>query len=211
MLELLPKTYKIELTFSKDYIVQFKYRQGTFRDLLELSYLVKHDKSLIRWLYNFLNGQCERKIIKKPKKRFNFLMKKKVHNGKISMRTFNLLSKEKLETILDFILNTYGKDFFMSKNDFVPKVKTHAPTSSMIAYILEHTNETVETLLDLSWEQIKYLFDGIVYNANEQTKKGQARNKTNMRMKQAKEAMSDEEALKQVKEMEERRKNRNKT
>ena len=62
----------------------------------------------------------------------------------------------------------------------------------------------MESLLNLTWEQIEYLIDGSVWNQNAQTKEGQKRNEREKRMKSLRESWDDETAKEMVRKMTER-------
>jgi len=178
MLELIEKKYSINVKFldSKDYKVE--YGQAKFKEVLEFQTIMENEKALVEWLYFFIKSNCKQKVTKKM---------------------FNQLKTNHINKILDFILKTYFQNFYKKseKND-VQK----SPTSSFIAFILQYTNETVESLMNMTWQSIEYIMEGIVWNLKEQTPQGKAENRRQFELKKCKEEMSDEEALQLAKSLE---------
>ena len=65
---------------------------------------------------------------------------------------------------------------------------------------MEKIGETTGSILCLTWDQILFLSEGVVWNLNAQTKEGQRRNKIDFENKQFREEISDEEALRLIRE-----------
>jgi hypothetical protein len=191
MKELLRKNYNIEIEFfgenDEPLTISFQYEQGSLRGLLSIKEAFREGIKVEDWL-------------------FDFLMKKTTQSVKLTKELFEQLGETHIANLSNFIFDTYAKDFFEKSNkpkkeeDLFQNVK--APSSSLICLILEKTNESIESLLDMTWEQIVYLVEGIIWNLNAQTKEGQDKNKRNARMKMLKEETSDEDALAAIKKME---------
>lgn len=191
MEELLQKKYRLEIEFfgrfHKPKKIEFIYKQGSLRQLLEMKADLTDSEKIRTWL-------------------FNFLVKSVQQNDKLTLKLFNQLSTGEINSILEFLINTFAKGFFTKNTDTKEKTSTEkSPTNSTICTILEKTNETVESLLDMTWEQISYLVDGIVWNLNSQSKKGQDKNARSMRMKDLKDGFANTE-MDEVKALEERMK-----
>ena len=172
MLGLLKKKYKIRIKvkrffFEKELV--FSFNQGTFKENLELFYSIKKGK-----IYEFL---------------FDFLNK----SGKISVRDFNSIPFLEKQRIINFLIDTFAKGFFDKKGK---KPIESPPFGSFIVFICEHSNETVDSLLSKTWEQIEFMLEGIIWNLNEQTKEGRNKNK----LSQIKKGTSFEEEKKAIKE-----------
>ncbi len=179
MQEMLVKTYRISIEFfgfmRKPKLIYFEFQQGTFRELLQLKNDVDNPEKLNEWL-------------------FNFLMEKTKQSDKLTLRLYEQLSTDERNSILEFLLKTFAKGFFEKSNDDGGKSsRKKSPDSSLIALLLDKTSETLESLLDMTWEQIDYLIEGIVWNINAGSKKGEETNARKMRMKMLKEEFSDEE------------------
>ena len=131
----------------------FKYKQALFRDIVKLDV---NDLNSEKWLFDFLN-------------KF----------GKISKVQFGIMSPEKKVKIFQYILETYFKGMFEKPSNSKKSKKQH-PFYAMIGTILERSGETLNTLMDYTWEQIMNILDGIVWNINEQTEKGRRINERKM-------------------------------
>jgi len=188
MQELLKKNYRVQVEFFGEKMLPetftFVYLQGSLRETL----LVK--ESIDRWgnLDNWL---------------FEFLIKNQESGPELTRHTFEQMTPRKILDLSNFILSTYCKGYFEKVKESEDatmegkksqKIVTNAPFSSTICVLLEKTNETLETLLDMTWEQITYIISGIVWNMNESTPKGKARNKAGLAMGEHKKEISDEEA-----------------
>lgn len=80
----------------------------------------------------------------------------------------------------------------------------------MICFILQNTSETMETLLNMTWEQIEYIIEGVAWNINSQSKKGKQRNEQMMRMKELEASANPNEEndkIQRLKEKMDQRKN----
>lgn len=187
MKELLRKKYTLELELKDGRAVNFVIEQGTLRELLEMSKAIEDDSRLKKWLVDFL-------IAKKPE------------DAKIEPDDFEFLMPKRVVEIINWLTKTYAAGFFTpkkkGKDDQKEKVK--APDSSIICFILKETGETLESLLNLTWEQIEYLIDGSIWNQNAQTKEGQKRNEREQRMKSIRESWDDETAKEMARKMMER-------
>lgn len=175
MIELFVKKYQIVFeTFSKR-TIKIEYTQATFRELLEM--LDCFDKNDVDgFLRPFL---CSRGL---------------------SEEEYNNIFDDTKDEILKIILNTYGKGFF---NQGKKKKGDEKPFYAMIGFLMEYTNETLASLLSLTWEQISFLLDGAIYTLNEKTKEGQQRNAQKLRLDEVKKEIPDDIALELVKKLEE--------
>jgi hypothetical protein len=195
MKELLRKKHSFPITFlskfprifKKGKTITIEYRQATLNELLELGELVNTPESLTTWLYGFL---C----------------KNAVESGKMTLKKFSQLKTKNINEICSHIFKTYAKGYFTEtkKGDKKSIPKQTAPDSSLFALIFEHSNETIDSILNLTWEQVEYLIDGMTWNLRGQTKDGQGENRRQWAMRQSKSALSDEDALKEVRKLEKR-------
>lgn len=192
MKELIRKKYVFPIRFKtlfsrKGKIILFEYQQATLAELLEMGQTITNQTSLTAWLYNFLS--------------------KNAKNGdKITMRMFAQMKAEHLNKIVSHLLETYAKGYFReaTKQEKENAPKQKAPDSSFFALIFEHSNETAESLLKLTWEQIEYIIDGITWNLRGQTKEGQAENRRQWALRESRSSISDKDALERVKQLEKR-------
>lgn len=191
MHELLRKKYNIEVEFfgrfNRPKKITFEFDQGRFRDVLDIKEKLKEAEDVKEWL-------------------FDFLMKKTKQSVRLTRRMFDQMPDDYVANISNFIFDTYAKGFFEKSKkkhveiDSFKNVKP--PFSSLICLLLEKTNEPLESLLDMTWEQINYLLDGIIWNTNAQTESGRKKNASDARMGMMREELSDEDALKAVQELE---------
>lgn len=162
MRELHRKYYRLEIqvrrlpfTMRWAKTLTFEYHEGTMRDVLEIANTIESGEQLYKWLHEFLNS-----------------------HGGITTRQYVTLSQQMLDETITYVLRTYGGGYFKldgaGEEDKTPT--TNAPESASICTLLRKSNETVETLLSMTWAQFSFLVDGIVYNENEKTKEGQIRN-----------------------------------
>lgn len=186
MQELLTRKFRLTIEFfgrfGKAKLIHFEYDQGKLRDLLMMQNTIKDGESLRKWL-------------------FSFLMEKTKQSDKLTMNLFNQISTFEIDSIMEFLFKTYAKGFF-KKEKANSTNRKRSPESALICMILEKTNETVESLLNMTWEQIMYLSEGITWNINAESKKGQELNQRSMRMKELDEHYSEgemDEALEALK------------
>jgi len=90
---------------------------------------------------------------------------------KIPSRVFRILNFMEKEKIISFLQKTFAKGFFSQDS-----TEAETPPESVIAFICQHSSETLASLSNLTWSQIEFLFDGIVWNLNSQTKDGRRAN-----------------------------------
>ncbi|MES2395075.1 MAG: hypothetical protein V4549_03690 [Bacteroidota bacterium] len=190
MEELLPKKYRIEIEFfgrfKKSKTIYFDYEQGSLRDLIEMKSKIDNAEELNKWL-------------------FNFLMKKTKQSDKLTMRLFSQLCTSHRLDIIQHLLKTYAKGYF-KVTDVETIIHDKTPSSSLICFLLEYTNETLESLLDMTWERINYLTDGITWNKNEETKVGKERNRRKMRMIALNEEFTGDDTDAKIKRLDEKMK-----
>lgn len=177
MKEMLRKKYRISVQFSKRHSVDFDYDQLGMGDVIDFM----HSSDQIQWAMDFLS-------------------KKATPSAKVKPKHFASLSHKQWQGIGAILL----KSFTEAQGNSKRKVREQAPFSSMICLIMEHTNETFESILNLTWDQINFLVDGIRWNIRSQSKKAREENKREMLRKRSQAAMTDQEALEKAKEMEER-------
>lgn len=198
------KTFNATINLSAELSFVFRYKQATLCDLLEFNEYIK--ASLINdWLWTFLDEQCEQTVVHNPEK-LRWFDKKRT--ARMTLKEFKILPPTTLNNLIDFILGTYGRGFFKKVEGEKVEKSGNAPIESMFVTIFQETNETLESVLSMTWEQFMFIQDGLVYNLNERTEKGKRKNKMNDRLREMKEEMSDEEALASVRKMEARMKER---
>ena len=189
MKQLLRKTYDFELELKDGRTVLFKIEQGSLRELLQMSKAIADEGSLKKWLVDFL-------IAKKPE------------DAKIEPEDFEFLMPERVVEIVDWLTRTYAKGFFARRTDKKKAVEKDAPAkapeSSLVCFLLKETDETLESLLSLTWEQIEFLLEGAMWNQNAQTKEGQKRNEREARLKAGREQWDTESAKDVIERMEAR-------
>lgn len=192
MIEMLRKKYRLSIEFfgfmRKPKTIHFEYWQATFRDLMTMKEDLKMQDGIDFWLQDFL-------------------MKKTIQSDKLTLKLYRQLGTDQRVRIFRFLMDTYGKGFFepidpkSKQNPIVPKEKS--PSSASICLILEKTSETMESILNMTWQQIDYISEGVAWNLNEQTKEGQKRNIARMRQKELADGAADDEE-EQLKELEKR-------
>lgn len=193
---MLRKKYRLSIDFlgrfGRPKAIEFVYEQGTLRGLLEITYAFKRRNGGNEWL-------------------FDFLMKNTEQSDRLTRKLFDQLGDEQVCKISDFILSTYGKSFFKGTREIpsghkkdLSKVDT---SFSMVCMILEKTSETMESLLDMTWEQFEYVWEGIVWNVNAANKGGRASN-DKARRESIYKTGSIEEDLKIAQEFEKKLKNK---
>lgn len=175
MIELSVKKYRITLETFLNRSIVIEYRQATFKELIEMLSCFENN-DVDSFLCPFL---CERGLQEEEYKN---------------------LFDEKKDEILQIILDTYGKGFFKKTKG---KAGEQKPFYAMIGFLMEFTNETLDSLLNLTWEQISFLLDGAIYMLNEKTKEGRERNAQKSRMDGLKKDMPDDVALDLIKKLEE--------
>lgn len=193
MKEMLQKKYSFPIRFLNKKTIVIEYKQATLRELLEIGEVIKNEKTLTVWLYDFL---C----------------KNSVKNGKITLRMFEGLKSKNANAIITYLLSTHGKGYFKEMNSEKKEEiqEQTAPDSSLFVMIFEHSNETMESLLDLTWEQIEYIIDGITWNMRGKTKEGQSENRRQWARRQSEKNINKVDALKQIEMLEKRISNKRK-
>jgi hypothetical protein len=192
MIELLRKTHRLEIVLKDGKEIFIDIKQGSLRELIEMSDSIKTENDLRKWLSHFL-------------------VKKSKPSDNIKVEDFSYLMPNRVVEIIDWLMDTFAKGYFkkVKKSDNDKKKKkvekdVESPSSAMICYVLKETGESLESLLELTWEQIEYLIEGSIWNKNAETKEGQKINKRNLAKKQMREKWTDDEALKIVRDMEEK-------
>lgn len=193
------KKYILELELRVGKTVFCEFQQATYREILQFGEMVSGKVNFTEVIINFLNSQnTYQKFF------FGFLTK----SVKLRKKDFRFLTEKSADKIMEFIMRTYAKGYFryLKKDDSEkesPKRKMkYVPDGAFIAFILEHTNETFETLLDMTYEAIQEINDGILWNLRSQSKEGQRENDKIARMHDIREGQSMEEALAEAKELE---------
>jgi len=192
MIEIIRKKYKIELEFlgneREPIKTFFFYQQGSLREILITKDKIERAGSLDEWLFEFLENCAEK-------------------DSKFSRELFEQLTQEKILELSSFIFSTYCKGYFV-KDGEAKKMKNQrgvqTPSNALIAFLMEKTNETLESLLEMTWEQINYIIAGIIWNMNELTPAGKQRNFSNSIMEESRKELSDEDALKMARDLEAR-------
>ena len=150
------------------------YEQLSMYDCIEFLWTINEEKTPIEdWAFNFINQRI--KISKKDMKKIN------------------------ITKFMDVMFDTAFKSFFNSS-----KKGSKYPFEAYIMFLSEKFNLDPDTLIKrYTPEQITYLVNGVIYNNNEQTKQGQARNRINKAMQDVK-CSDREKDLAKIKEMEEK-------
>jgi len=161
MKELYRKTYGLDIVvpfFMFKKTLEFEFQEGTMNELQEVAEVVSgedKEKKLSIWLFDFLNK-----------------------SGKIPKKQFSGLTSNMVEQIIANILKNWGGGYFDKTGK---KGTSNAPESSVICFVLGKSNETVSSLLSLTWRQLNFIISGIVWNENEKTKEGKIENLRNMK------------------------------
>lgn len=171
MLELIKKKFILEIKikyfffFKKTFV--FKIKQASLFEIIEFDfYMQKSWLEIIDHIFNILQKL----------------------NPKFKKRYFKKIKIENFKKILNFIIKSYCKNYYKKPGKKINKKnQTEVPVYSMISFIIEHSNETIESLLNQTWEAIEYIFDWIERNINEQSKDWKLRNKQKILKKELKE------------------------
>lgn len=191
----------MELELKDGRNVKFEIQQATFGELLEMTERIDGESDMRAWL-------------------FDLLLKKASSSVKIKREDLGGLMPKRVVEIINWLMETYGKGFFV-REEKKPQDKlkekarekgklkeeeddSDTPSSSLICFLLENTNETLSTLMGLTWEQIEYLMQGVIWNKNATTKEGRRANKRNLALKKMKRQWTDEQAIEMVRKMEEK-------
>lgn len=173
MQELLVKEAYLVLPY-KNKKYPFLIKQASFAEILEFDFFLKKDnESIVKHVYSlmkWLNKDFDEKI-------------------------FEQITPEQFSIIYKFFLNHFCTGFYEIPKETDKKVKKpieKIPFSAVVASIIKNSNETMESLLKLTWEQIMYMSEGMVYNINEQTPEWQAENKRNIGKKEIKDGVHDD-------------------
>lgn len=192
MKELLRKTYTLEVELKGGEVVLFEIKQGSLREIIEMSQAIGAIGSLKTWLVGFL-------LARKPE------------GLNIDASDFEFLMPERVLEIVDWLTRTYAKGFFKKSKkrakiagEDQQEEEAKAPQSALICFLLKETNESLESLLDLTWEQIDFLLEGSMWNQNAQTKEGQKRNERRARLKAGQAEWDNESAKDAIAKMEAR-------
>ena len=199
MLELLPEKHELDLTIKKR-TFSFVYFDAKLCDLIELMQMLENKVDINEWFFEFLRKAN---------------IKNAIIYRKFRRKDYNKISQKQRRQILDMVLDKwscgmYGKDEPKTnikkkgKETFADLTNNHpAPDSALIMRVLEYSNETLDSLLNKTWKQVKYMLEGIMWNVRSESKEGQ---KANQREAAKKNAMSPEEANAFLKRMSEKRK-----
>lgn len=171
MEELLVKEAILSIPFKyKTY--NFIIKQASLQEIIEFDfYLKQENESIVKYIYEILEN-----------------LDKEFNKGIIKY-----ITPEQHSKIHDFFIKNYCKWFYeIKKESEVKKSIENTPFSSVIAWILTNTNETMQSLLKLTWEQITYISEWLVYNSNEQTPEWKEENRTKQNKKDIKSWIHDE-------------------
>lgn len=169
------KTYLLELEvhglFGKPRKKKVYYKQGTLAEILRMVHF-NETGDVGGWVRSFLlaNGVSK------------FEMRKMRPNSH--------------QNIYEILVNTFAKGFISKEKAPEPNItdEKFAPIYAGIASILAHTGETMNTLLQLTWEQIEFLIKGVKWNALEAAGKHQE-NVNDLMMENDRAIMSDAAVL----------------
>lgn len=162
MKELLKKEALLTIPYQKKKYI-FLIRQASLEEIIEFDYyLQQENEAIVKYI---------------------LILLKKL-NPEFKDEIFHALTPEQYANIHKFFLKNYCTGFYETKNDTnQAKEKKDAdsvekvPFSAIIAGVLSNTNETLESLLKMTWEQIEYITEWLNWNANELTPKGKEENK----------------------------------
>lgn len=187
MLEFHRKKYGMTIEISEKRSIKIKYLQGTFGELLEMSETMEaSNEGLLIWLADFITDHS-------------------VDGEGIAAEELAKLPSSALIKILQPILDSFARGYFSRlDNEKETKMKAEkypSPKSSFVCYILQNSNETLESLKRMTWEMIINIQEGIIWNLREQTKEGQKENRKQAALKAHRAEMSDEQAIELAKEL----------
>lgn len=138
-------------------IKYFKYKQYTIKETLDFYY---NTENKVMWLFNFLNNHWE-------KKRFFW-------RYKLTQKEFMSINFEQLyKTVIGWLMKWFY-DFDWTAWNWGWE---EYPIWAYIALILKETPMSLQTLMDLTFEQLKCLSDWIIWNLNMQSDEGKKTNK----------------------------------
>jgi len=175
MQDLLRKEAVLKIPFKKESFI-FIIPQATLYEILEFDYYVKKDDgSIVQHIFNIL----------------------KAIEPKFTAKHFNHIKSDYFSKIYIFFLKNYCSGFYdltstVEDSREVDEEIEGRPFNSTIASIITASNETMESLLNLTWDQISYMFEGFVYNQNEQTDEGKKENLKNKTKEELKKGKYDE-------------------
>lgn len=171
MEELLKKEAILSIPF-KNKTYNFTIEQASLQKIIEFDfYLKQENESIVKYIYEILESL----------------------NKEFNEKVIEYITPKQHLKIHDFFIKNYCKWFYeIKKKSEVTESIEKIPFSSIIASILTNTNETMESLLKLTWEQITYISEWLVYNANEQTTEWKEENKTKQNKKDIKNWVHDE-------------------
>jgi len=176
MQELLSKEWVLKINIWKDDF-SFLIKQATLIEIVEFDYYMKKDSNeIVTYI-------------------FEILQKSKKWDLNFTEKHFTEIKPDKFKNIFDFILWTYCRWFYNQKETKTKKAKNlswEAPFSSLLAFIFQNSNETLESIKKCTWEEIQYLSEWIIYNLNEQTPKWKAENAKNQVKKELASGMYDD-------------------
>lgn len=181
MIDILPKKYRLTLSISEEKEFVIFHSTATFAETLSLqSALSSGSEQAEEYMKEFV-----------------------VSHGIDESVYKNMREKEK-HSLLDHLMHKYCKGYFAKKGDKKVDNVDEAPMSSLVCFVLKYSNETLESLLKLTWSQISFLLEGIIWNLNEKTKKGKEKNRADMRRKAFESEYTNDEALEAVRVLEEK-------
>ena len=147
-----------------------------------MKHFFRKNENAIEWVFDFLKNKCDG-----PKK--------------LEMKDFLQMSREEFNNLFERIIETFAKGYVNNGNKKHISLKAPPPDSSLFCFIMSHTGHKMSDILDMTWEMVDFLIEGIVYNEQEKTKKGQKKNEVDNMMRASKNEISDEDAKKQAREM----------
>lgn len=199
------KKYLIELEINKGVTVFCSYQQATLQEILELEEIIEKTTTYYDILEYFLNKHWTYR---------NCFFGLFTRNVKITKKSLKFLIESTAENILNFIFRTYTKGYFKEipttkegKEALLTKKKKKGagiPDGTFLAFVMEHTNETFESLLNMTFEAITALNEGALWNMRARTKEGQRENERLQRMEEMRDGESIDEALTRAKELEQK-------
>lgn len=158
----LRKEYIVEYMYKKKTIFGWKtkiatisYKQASMKELYEFLNAIDWDKDAVYdWIYDFL-----------------------VKNSNIKWNDIKYLLMD-IDNLFKIVKDTYFHGVFEEKNEKTSKKPDYVPEQSIIVFLSEKFCMDPDSLIEkYTPEMITYYSEGILWNINEQTKEGKAKNK----------------------------------
>ncbi len=193
MKDLLRRTYKINLTVKRRFLpdknIIIPFSEGSLEEILSLMHIFETSGIFVGVL-KFLSDHG---LPKKYEKHVSHNVLYDLYFFVLETYCYGYIDVKKLKNKME-----------SQESSKRGKKEQKEPEASFIMFLLENSNETIESLLRLTWRQVEFMKEGIIWNLNSQTKKGQERNAQKMRMDNSRAEVSDDEALERAKALREK-------